>query len=286
MLTESSPTVAIRRLPRAPRGTKHSHWSDSVLFWRVIFYRALSAYRRQAGEDKNSFRDKMESDPEAWRALMEKTALSTRATDLASLPDPGFWREDVGLLAKLTGLRRSDFREDKASYVKAIAGMLSPPRLPDTVPALPDQFVKPSLVDSVISELLAISPGISRGVVLTGIGGAGKSVIASAVARDKSVRRRFSDGVLWVKDDPQEFGENNLLRQLKTLAEQFRELVLARHYRQGHAFQYDKPGFKGLRDAQDFFAMWQQKYDLQCLLVVDSAWTVVRYVGLVCISTA
>lgn len=225
----------------------------------------------------------MESDPQAWSVLMEKNALSTRATKFGSLPDPGFWREDVGVLADLTGLR---FGGDKASYVKAIAGMLSPPRLPDAVPPLPDQFVKPSLVDSVISELLDISPGTSRGSVLTGIGGAGKSVIASAVARDKSIRRRFRDGVLWINDDPQEFGEESLLHQLKTLAKQFRELVLARHYRQGHAFQYDVPDFKDLRDAQDFFPMWQKKYDLQCLLVVDSAWTVVRYMGLGCTPTA
>lgn len=219
----------------------------------------------------------MKSEPEAWRALMDKTALSTRAADFASLPDPVYWRDDVGALAELTGLRRSDFGEDDAGYVKAIAGMLSPPRLPDTVPSLPDQFVKPSLVDSVISELLDSSPGTSRGsVVLTGIGGAGKSVIASAVARDKGVRRHFSDGVLWINDDPQEFNETKLLIQLKTLAKQFRELVLARHYRQGHAFQYDVPHFKDLRDAQEFFPMWQKKYDLQCLLVVDSAWTVVR----------
>ena len=233
--------------------------------------------RRQAGEDEPTFRRKMKENPGEWQKLMEEIAKSTRDEVSTSLPDPMRWREDVGELVKLTGLRREDFREDEAGYVTAVAKIVSPPVLPATMPSLPDHFVNLHLVEDVISELLDCAPNTEmRGVVLTGIGGAGKSVIASAVVRDKRIRRHFADGVLWLGQESGDFSEQRFLLKLDKLAQQFEEVVLSRRYRQGRDSQYNLNEFQSVSDAQGFFKMWQNKFNLQCLLVVDNTWNVVR----------
>ena len=195
----------------------------------------------------------------------------------SSLPDPLVWREDVSKLMPLTGLRRKDFESEKP-YMEAIARLVSPLRLPDVLPPLPDYFVRPPLVDDVISGLLGTVSGREPShIVVTGMGGAGKSLIASAVARDRMVRRSFTDGVLWLNDEPGDFSEKRLLDQLNTLCnKQFQDLVLNRHIRQGRTSQYNALSFENLKDAQEYFAMWQKKFDLRCLFIVDGTWNVVR----------
>lgn len=222
----------------------------------------------------------MVEDEIAWRAFLEKIAKSTHKGDWSSLPDPSSWLEDIVQLSDLTGLRWKDFEGDEQRYLHVVAWTVSPPRLPDSVPQLPDHYVQPPLFTEAKSLLLQINPEASRGLVLTGMGGMGKSVIASACARDKDIRRRFGDGVLWLKDEPGDYSETRLVSRLSALAKQFTEMVLARHYRQGRTSQYsDNPNFKDLEDAQEFFPMWQRKYDLECLLIVDNVWNVVSNSG-------
>lgn len=229
---------------------------------------------RVAGQDKTAFSQKMSTDDGAWRALMDQIAGSERDSK-TSLPDPILWRQDVGKLAAMTGLRREEFANDK-DYAEAVALIVPPPRLPDSstgMPPLPDHFAEPPLVGDVKSALLDVEPlAGTRGVVVIGIGGAGKSMVASAVARDKSVRHHFSDGVLWVTDD----SKRCLLDQLNALAKQFRKLILKRYFRQGKASQYEDKDFKDLNQARGYFPMWQKKHRLKCLLVVDNAWSSVR----------
>lgn len=213
---------------------------------------------------------------------MEEIGGPTRFETSTSLPDPLLWRRNAEKLGTRTGLRFDAFNGDEMSYIETIARIVSPPRLPDGLPSLPHYYVKPPLVDEVIRALIHTAPRTpSRGVVLTGIGGAGKSVIATACARDKTLRRYFRDGILWLNDEPGEFSERRFLDQLNSLAKQFREFVLVRHYRQGprdkRASQAVDNTFKDLRTAQDFFIMWQKKFELRCLLVVDDAWNVVSH---------
>lgn len=235
----------------------------------------------------------MKEDEVAWRTLMAEIGGPTRVGDAESTspPEPHVWRHDLTRLAPLTGLRRKDFGEDEEAYIKAVTSIVSPPRLPDAVPQLPDYFVKPQLVDDLISALLGtdISEIQEQRVVLTGVGGAGKSLIAAYVARaigaagetgissaeTYDLQCRFSDGVLWLDDGPGDFSEQNLLSQLNTLAKQFRQVVLSRRYRQGRTSQYDVAEFVDVGDATGYFLMWQKKFDLQCLLIVDNTWNVV-----------
>ena len=231
---------------------------------------------REAGDDRQIFSRKMESSPAEWSMIMTNIASFTRGATSASLPDPLTWRDDVGELGNFTGLQRKYFGDDEAGYIKAIATFVSPPRLPDTIPPLPDHFVDRKLVQDVISALTDTAQASQpRCAVLTGLGGAGKTLIASAVAHAKAVRHFFVDGVLWLSDSPEGYREQLLLGQLNSLAKQLRSLVLSRCWRLGQTSQYDDRDFKDLRRARNFL-MWQRKYHLQCLLVLDNACNWVR----------
>jgi NB-ARC domain/Trypsin-like peptidase domain len=87
-----------------------------------------------------------------------------------------------------------------------------PGRLSSHVPDLPRNFVSrandvAALVGTVLSQ--------SEPVVVHGMPGIGKTVLASAVAHDEQVRRSFPDGVFWVT-----FGrEHNIMRSQALLAE-------------------------------------------------------------------
>lgn len=117
--------------------------------------------------------------------------------------------------------------------------LASPPRLPDSLPSS-NHFVKSPLVDEVAKELRHFSGSEAKpwDVVVTGMGGTGKSLASSAVARDKAIRRHFRDGVLWFDDNRGDFSDRWLLGQLSELAKQFRELVLVRHYQQGRELEH------------------------------------------------
>lgn len=234
-------------------------------------------FDRRAGDDHRDFCEKLKANPVDWCDFMAAISDSTGDATSTSLPDPLQWREYVENLGSLTGLRRKDFGEDESGYVKAIATMVSPPRRPENMPLLPDHFVKPAIVDDVISKFLeTITERNAHHVVLTGMGGAGKSLIASAVIRDKLLLRHFEHGVLWLNDEARDYDEPNFLLNLNNLAAQFQDLVLSRFYRQGRASQYQPVNFTTVQDAQKYFLMWKNKQTLKCLLVVDSAWNLVR----------
>lgn len=210
---------------------------------------------------------------EDWRGLVAEIGDSTCNEVSTNLPNPLSWRKDIEKLGNLTGLRFKEFGSDEPSYVKAITNIVSPPRLPDTVPPLPNYFVRPAMVDDVISKL----QNSTRHIVVTGMGGAGKTLAASAVAQSKDVRRHFCNGILWLNDKDGGYSEREFLMNLLALATQFRELVLSSFHRQGRFFQYDTPhAFKTLQEAQEHFLTLQNKNNLRCLLVVDNTWNLVR----------
>ena len=73
------------------------------------------------------------------------------------------------------------------------------------VPALPPRYVVRDELNGLISAVVGTAAsgavgltGDPAGVGLHGIGGIGKSVLATALASDDRVRRRFPDGVYWV----------------------------------------------------------------------------------------
>jgi hypothetical protein len=80
------------------------------------------------------------------------------------------------------------------------------------VPPLPEHFSsRPEIAAEVKSELLKRRPdGPARMVGLVGMGGAGKSVLARAMAWDKEIIRTFRDGIVWLELGP---APNLLARQ-------------------------------------------------------------------------
>lgn len=159
-------------------------------------------------------------------------------------------------------------------YVKPIATVVAPPMLPEkSIPSIRNRFVKLIIVDSVIAKFLGIArERNTHHVVVTGMGRAEKSLTASAVVRDKGLRRHFKHGVLWIDDEAHDYNERAFLLNLNALALQFQDVVLSRFHREGRASQYERVTFKTVQDAQEYFLKWQKKYSLKCLLVVDSSW--------------
>jgi WD40 repeat protein len=76
----------------------------------------------------------------------------------------------------------------------------------DLVPDLPRHLLpRPDEVDACREKLLGPSPGTvaitaphKAALAVRGMGGAGKSVLANAVARDERVRKHFTGGIFWV----------------------------------------------------------------------------------------
>jgi WD40 repeat protein len=164
-------------------------------------------------------------------------------------------------------LHGPDFRDDAhyADALRELERLLAapvPPLAPmlSTIPALPPHFV-PRLDD--LSRLhSAVLADIERPVVVAppqqvtavvAMGGAGKSVLASAFARSTETRRAFGDGVLWLTAGEQP----DLLAMLRLL---------------GLAFQDD---LKAYVDPQSALVRLPHVLaDRVCLVVLDDVWQV------------
>ncbi|MBE2270441.1 MAG: hypothetical protein IAE80_19550, partial [Anaerolinea sp.] len=84
---------------------------------------------------------------------------------------------------------------------KGDAAVVAPPATPTNADPLPPEYiVRAELLDSVRAAVL--NDATDRRVALTalqGMGGIGKSVLASAICHDDAVRDAYPDGVIWVK---------------------------------------------------------------------------------------
>ena len=93
-------------------------------------------------------------------------------------------------------------------------------RLPDMLPAPypPNEFVaRPDVFPAVLGRLLDAPPMRGRVIAITGMSGAGKSVLAQALAWNGEVRERFGGGVLWLhmeRDSPLGFWRDRILEVL------------------------------------------------------------------------
>jgi hypothetical protein len=66
----------------------------------------------------------------------------------------------------------------------------------------PNNVVRPELLGRLRAALLDGTGGGPRRVGVWGMGGSGKSVLAAALVQDDAVRRRFPDGLAWVRLEP------------------------------------------------------------------------------------
>jgi len=116
-----------------------------------------------------------------------------------------------------------DFRDDDdyEQRLETLARQLSEPVPPMgklvSVPSLPAHFLERedrlrALKQSVMADLVRpqVVTGTQARTGVHGMGGIGKSVLATALARDTEVRRAFPDGVIWV-----EVGQEPTVAQLQ-----------------------------------------------------------------------
>ena len=143
-----------------------------------------------------------------------------------------------------------------ASSAPALVAALCPGLIADGVPALPEGFVAREELEGLRLALLGSGDGViaitGKALGLHGQGGIGKTVLATALARDASVREHFPDGIFWVT-----VGERGDLVEL--------QIRLLAQLGAGHG---------ELRSASEGLALLRAALaERQCLLVVDDVWS-------------
>eukprot|EP00752_Nemacystus_decipiens_P011092 g9854.t3 len=94
--------------------------------------------------------------------------------------------------------------EEKVDHLASLVGKMRPPSLPDkaAVPAgalaLPRSYVKRACVQEAAENLIDPEQALTPYTVV-GMGGGGKTVLASAVVRESTVREHFRGGIFWVR---------------------------------------------------------------------------------------
>jgi len=127
------------------------------------------------------------------------------------------------------------------------------------VPPLPVHFLaRRELLREIAETLLVdafhpvtVKEAAKQTTLLHGLPGAGKSVLASAFARDVSIRRSFRDGVIWLT-----------VTQTPDLLRQWRRI--------GKALKDARSHYADLDSAED--RLQQVLKDRECLIVMDDVW--------------
>lgn len=187
------------------------------------------------------------------------------ALETGTVINPVLRLGDYNLLAEeLKLLDAPDFREDSnyATRLKTLVRQLSQPVAPMgtlvNVPTLPPHYLhRPkdlsSLMDSVLADLRrpVVVTGTTKLTAIEGMGGIGKSVLATALARDHATRRSFPDGVIWLT-----------LGQTPNLTE-----------RQSQIAESLGDPSPTITDVQQGRAMLSRLFqDKACLLILDDVW--------------
>jgi hypothetical protein len=137
-------------------------------------------------------------DPPAGLVPSMMAAQGTRAPELLrwveGVTGPGL-SELLELLDLLLG------KSDDAGHTQSIHARTSPlkPGAPFPRVRLPDNFVaRPEALNAVKAKLIAETDQTLVVSAISGLGGLGKSVLATALVLDEEVQARFADGILWV----------------------------------------------------------------------------------------
>ncbi|CAM9821168.1 unnamed protein product [Scytosiphon promiscuus] len=155
-----------------------------------------------------------------------------------------------------------------AEEIKALLANMRPPALPDmaAVPAgvlvLPSSYVERSSFEGVVDDL--INPDEAHApYTLVGMGGQGKTVLASAVVRSLRVRKHFRGGVFWVKVGRD--AENGLLSLLQGLARDISAAPTDAPHVTPHAFD-------SLEEVKQHLAVVASAEAPPRLVVLDDVW--------------
>jgi WD40 repeat protein len=135
-----------------------------------------------------------------------------RKGDFSLIPETLRPSDDYGLAeTTMAQLHGEDFTDDSryAQALRRLVELLSTPMAAlgglSGTPALPAHFrPRPNLIRGAIGTLLAdvqrpmVISSVRQHSALQGMAGAGKSVLAAAIARTTMVRRAFRDGIVWL----------------------------------------------------------------------------------------
>lgn len=123
------------------------------------------------------------------------------------LPGPGlaWWGRGLIILIGLAVIALSLRTEESSPAHTDDAGQrrMPLPPLPAPIPGTPFLGHVPDLPARFVTRADVFDPAQDdvvghRTVALVGMGGAGKTVLAKAVAHDPGIHRTFSDGIVWV----------------------------------------------------------------------------------------
>ncbi|MCI0731620.1 MAG: NB-ARC domain-containing protein [Chloroflexi bacterium] len=157
---------------------------------------------------------------------------------------------------------------DEETYLPGVSDLALRGRLYN-VPSLPGYYLPreadlAGLREKVLAEAggTVIGAGRSRPVVLYGMGGVGKSVLASALAHDKTIRAAFPDGIYWLTvgqgpGQPDERAITHLLGRQVELAN-----LLGR----------EPAPFIDVQQGRTYLRILLA--GLTCLLILDDVWTI------------
>ena len=164
---------------------------------------------------------------------------------------------------------------DTNRAVNTIGKMLEdrdPPRLndladiPPAVPSLPKAYVERTVMrEEAVNGLVNEDRNATATVALWGMGGGGKTVVASSVVRDKRVRSSFRHGMFWFH-----FGQEGKASVALILGQLAREIAVA---------PTDTPlvcpnKFDSADEAARYVSATIKSKHLRCLVVLDNVWDV------------
>jgi WD40 repeat protein len=156
-------------------------------------------------------------------------------------------------------MRAVHFYNPTLEWPKLVTDLNDPcetPRVPFMAEELPDDFVPRSGQLSRLTSLLLDEHGdpIAATVALSGAGGYGKTMLATALCHHDDIRYTFDDGVLWIT-----LGEapGDLTGRVIDLIE---------------VLSGERPGFAGLDAAESRLA--QLLADRDILMVIDDVWNI------------
>ncbi|CAM9263687.1 unnamed protein product [Choristocarpus tenellus] len=136
--------------------------------------------------------------------------------------------------------------------------------VPSWAPLLPKTYVKRnSLAERVILDLN--NPEHSEPHFLLGMGGGGKTLLASYVVREERVRSIFEDGIFWVRSRPE---GKEYLRKLMTGSAY--ELASA-HTNSPHQCPRE---FSGTEEVARHMSEVRERNGLRCLIILDDVWDI------------
>lgn len=201
-----------------------------------------------------------------WRTTLSATDRTAAATHQAKLK--------ILLDAMLLELQ-TQAQLDRQKLMRMIADRDPPPLetladVPRGAPHLPPTYVERlAVVERVVLDLIDPDRLPSAAHCLLGMGGVGKTILASSVVRDDRVRSVFKDGVFWVPVG--RAGKSSLVLLLENLA---RDLAEAPAPEGAPPRNRSPHGLEGVDEAARYVSEVRERGGLRCLVVLDNAWDV------------